>query len=119
MSQATVYRWFDMPQVEMTPKIRRRVVPGEKVMLVEFHLDKGAVVAEHQHHHEQVSQILSGKLEFTVGDQKRVLGPGEVLHIPSNLPHSAVALEATVVNDIFSPPREDFLTSAPPDYMQK
>jgi quercetin dioxygenase-like cupin family protein len=117
MSQATFYRWFDMPQVEMTPKIRRRLVAGEKVMLTEFHLDKGAVVAEHHHHHEQVCQILSGKLEFTVGGQKRVVGPGEVLHIPSNLPHSAVALESSVVNDIFSPPREDFLTDAPTDYM--
>ena len=119
MSQATFYKWFDMPQVDMTPKIRRRLVSGERVMLVEFHLDKGAVVAEHHHPHEQVSHILSGKLEFSVGDQKKVMGPGEVLHIPSNLPHSVVALESAVVMDIISPPREDFLTDAPPDYMQQ
>jgi quercetin dioxygenase-like cupin family protein len=119
MNQGTFYKWADMPQTPMTPQIRRRLVCGEKVMSVEFSLDKGAIIAEHKHPHEQITHIISGKIEFTVGDQKHVMGPGEVLHIPSNIPHSAVALEDTLNIEIFSPPREDFLSDAPPAYMQR
>ena len=119
MSNQTYYKWADIPQTPMTPKIRRRLVSGGKVMSVEFTLDEGAVVSEHTHPHEQISHIISGKLEFNVGGEKKVLGPGEVALIPSNVPHSVVALETTVNIEVFAPPREDFLSDAPPDYMSE
>jgi quercetin dioxygenase-like cupin family protein len=119
MDKGTFRKWEELPQVEMTPKIRRRLVSGDKVMSVEFTLDKGAIIAEHKHPHEQITHIISGKIEFTVNGETRIMEAGEVLYIPSNLPHSAVALEDTINIEIFSPPREDFLTNAPPAYMQQ
>jgi len=103
------YTWADLPQTPMSPQIRRRVVGGDKVMIVEVTLDKGAVVVTHQHPHEQITHPLSGALEFDLDGVKRVVRPGDVAHIPSNAPHRVVALEDTVTLDIFSPPREDFM----------
>ena len=119
MDKGNFYRWADLPQTPMTPQIRRRLVSGEKVMSVEFTLDKGAIIAEHKHPHEQITHIISGKIEFMVGGEKFLLEGGDVLHIPSNLPHSAVALEDTINIEIFSPPREDFLSNETPAYMKK
>ncbi len=119
MTKGTFYKWDDMPQTEMTPQIRRRVVSGEKVMSVQFIINKGAVISEHKHPHEQISHMISGAVEFDVAGEKRIIRGGEVLHIPSNVPHSAVALEDSVNIEIFSPPREDFLSNEPPAYMQE
>jgi quercetin dioxygenase-like cupin family protein len=118
MKKAVFNRWEDMPQTEMTPQIRRRLISGDHVMAVEFRFDKGAIIAEHHHMHEQLSHIISGKAEFAVGGETRVMETGDVLYIPANIPHSAAILEDTVTLDIFSPPREDFLASTPPGYMK-
>ena len=115
---STFYKWDNMPQAEMTPTLRLRPLGGQSVMAVEVTLDRGGIVAEHQHPHEQISLMISGKLEFTVGNEKKIVGPGEAVHIPPNVPHSVVVLENTVVYDIFSPPREDFLTDETPEYMK-
>ncbi len=118
MTEGTFYTWDDLPQTDVTPKIKRRLVSGQKVMSVQFVLEKGAIVAEHQHPHEQISHIISGKIEFVVGGQKQVMQAGDVLHIPSHVSHSAVALADTLNIEIFSPPREDFLSTETPDYMK-
>lgn len=114
----TYYTWADLPQSPMTPQIRRRLVSGEKLMSVYFNLDKGAIIGEHQHPHEQITHIIAGQIEFDVGGKKKVMNPGDVLVVPSNVPHSAVALEETINIEVFSPPREDFLSDTPPDYME-
>ena len=118
MSKGKSFTWAELPQTDMTPQIRRRLVSGEQVMSVYFNLDKGAIVGEHHHPHEQISHIISGQIEFEVGGEKHMMKSGDVLVIPGNVPHSAVALEDTVNIEIFSPPREDFLSDAPPAYMQ-
>jgi quercetin dioxygenase-like cupin family protein len=109
MSEVTFVTWAELSQVDIVPGVRRRHLSGENVMLVEVTLANGAVVPEHQHPHEQISQVLSGKLELVVGGQKQVVGPGQAALIPSNVRHLATALEPTITLDIFSPPREDFL----------
>lgn len=116
--KGTFYKWADLPQTELAPKIRRRIISGKKIMSVEFALDKGAVIAEHAHPHEQISHVISGALEFNMGGAKQVVSSGGVVVIPSNVPHSVVAMEDTINIEIFSPPREDFLTGESPDYMQ-
>lgn len=118
MTQATFHTWADLPEVALTPQIKRRLVVGEKVMLVTLTIAKDAVVGQHHHPHEQVSYILSGLLEFEINGEKRVVGSGEVVVLPSNIPHAVVALEDTLVIDVFSPPREDFLTDETPAYMR-
>ena len=81
-------------------------------MLAQVFLDEGCIVPQHSHENEQLTYILEGKLRFFLGeDESEVVdvGVGEVLHIPSGLPHKAVALEDTLDVDIFNPPRQDWL----------
>lgn len=90
------------------PLLSRRRVMGEKMMISEITLDKGCEVPVHHHENEQFSLVLSGWLRFTTvsagkNTQHDVRG-GEVLHLPSNVPHSVVAMEETLVLDLFSPP---------------
>jgi quercetin dioxygenase-like cupin family protein len=81
-------------------------------MMAHVFLDEGAVVPKHSHDNEQFTYILSGALRFWIGEdgeREMVLGAGEVLHIPSGVPHRAQALEDTLDLDIFCPPRTDWL----------
>jgi quercetin dioxygenase-like cupin family protein len=106
------YRWEDMPKEELTPQIGRRMVTGERVMLAHVYFAKGSVVPRHSHDNEQLTYILEGTLRFWLGedDAETVdVAAGEVLHIPSNVPHRAEALEDTLDVDIFAPPRQDWL----------
>ncbi len=114
MTKPTVrhVRWDDLPRERVTDVIHRRLVTGERMMLAHVYLDKGAVVPMHQHENEQLTYILKGALKFRIGgDEPRevVVRAGEVLHLPSNVPHEATALEDTLDVDIFSPPRADWL----------
>ncbi len=111
-SAVQFYRWDDMPKEQVTPMLSRRLVTGERMMLAHVYLDKGAVVPKHSHHNEQLTYILEGALRFWIGEdgtEEVVVRAGEVLHIPSNVPHKAEALEDTLDVDIFSPPRQDWL----------
>jgi quercetin dioxygenase-like cupin family protein len=108
----TFFRWDDMPWEQVTAQLKRKLVTGDQMMLAHVWLDKGCVVPKHQHHNEQLTYIVSGALHFYIGeDQKEevIVRAGEVLHIPSNVPHKAVALEDTLDVDIFSPPRQDWI----------
>lgn len=111
-ASATLYRWDDLPRERLNPKLERQLVTGERTMLAHVHLAAGCVVPKHSHDNEQFTYIVSGALKFRLGeDGKRevVVRAGEVLHIPSNLPHEAEALEDTLDLDVFTPPRADWL----------
>ena len=106
------YRWDDMPKEPVNPLLDRRLVTGERIMLAHVYLKKGCVVPRHAHENEQLTYVLEGALHFWLGEDESeevVVRAGEVLTIPSNLPHKALALEDTLDVDIFSPPREDWL----------
>ena len=111
-SKVRFFRWTDIPKEQVTDTISRRLVTGDRMMLAHVYLDKGAIVPKHSHENEQLTYILEGALRFWIGeDQKEeiVVNAGEVLHIPSNVPHKAEALEDTLDVDVFSPPRQDWL----------
>jgi quercetin dioxygenase-like cupin family protein len=100
----------ETPPVEPTPGVlRRTLVWGERMLFVEFVLPKGSGVPPHHHPHEQVGYVVSGRMEFTIGDEVRVLGPGDAYLMPGDVGHSTRALEDSVVIDVFSPVREDYL----------
>ena len=106
------FRWEDMPRERVTDAIERRIITGDRLMLAHVYLKKGCIVPKHQHENEQLTYILEGALRFWIGeDQKQevIVRAGEVLHIPSNVPHKAEALEDTLDVDVFSPPRADWL----------
>jgi len=108
----THYRWSDLPKEEVNPQLSRRLISGERLMLTNVYLDKGCIVPKHSHENEQLTWIVEGVLRFWLGeDESEVVdvSAGEVLHIPSNVPHKAEALETTLDVDIFSPPRQDWL----------
>jgi quercetin dioxygenase-like cupin family protein len=110
--EATFYCWNDMPKERVTDLLDRRLVTGERVMLAHVYLKKGCVVPKHSHENEQVTYVLEGALHFWLGEEQkeeRIVRAGDVLHIPPNLPHKAVALEDTLDLDVFSPPRQDWL----------
>ena len=114
MSDAAVrhFRWSDLPEERVTDVITRKLITGDGMMLAHVYLKKGALVPQHSHHNEQLTYILSGALHFRIGanrDQEVTVREGEVLHIPSNVPHEASALEDTLDVDIFNPPRQDWL----------
>ena len=109
---ASWYRWDDMPRERVSGKLERRLITGERMMLAHVYLAKGCIVPKHSHENEQLTYVLEGALKFWLGEDERderVVGPGEVLLIPSNLPHKAEALEDTLDVDVFSPPRQDWI----------
>ena len=115
------YRWDDMPKENVTEMLDRRLITGDRMMLAHVYLKKGAIVPRHAHENEQLTYILEGALRFWIGeDESEVLDvrAGEVLHIPSNVPHKAEALEDTLDVDIFSPPRQDWLEKTD-DYLRQ
>ena len=103
------YTWEQMQMEEMSELIGRKIISGEKAMVAQVFLKKGAVVPEHFHESEQITYILDGALKFELEGREVVVGKGQVLRIPSNVPHRAVALEDTLDLDIFSPIRHDWL----------
>lgn len=83
---------------------------GQSMMLSLAELQPEAVVEEHSHPHEQVGMVVEGQARFIVGDEERVLGPGDMYFIPGNVPHRVIALEEGCrALDIFHPIREDYL----------
>jgi quercetin dioxygenase-like cupin family protein len=107
------FRWDDMPKENLNPLLDRRLITGERMMLAHVYLKKGCVVPRHSHENEQLTYVLEGALHFWLGEDESeevVVRAGEVLTIPSNLPHKALALEDTLDVDVFSPPRQDWLS---------
>jgi quercetin dioxygenase-like cupin family protein len=101
----------------ITDKITRRVLAGEKGMMVWWNMKAGAQAAAHAHPHEQIVWMLKGKMEFRIGGERRVLHAGEVAVIPGGVEHEGSCQEDTEVVDMFVPPREDFLSGGAPAYM--
>ncbi len=107
-----LYRWDDIPRERVTDEIDRKLITGDRIMLAHVFLKQGSVVPMHSHENEQLTYLLGGALKFWIGNEDAepiVVREGEVLHIPSNVPHKAEALEDTFDVDIFSPPRQDWL----------
>jgi quercetin dioxygenase-like cupin family protein len=101
--------WELIETERLSDRITRQMLNGEHDTIARIWLAQGAVVPRHAHPSEQYTLILSGALQFTLDDREVVVHPGEILFIPSNVPHAAVALEDTVDLDIFSPRREDWI----------
>jgi quercetin dioxygenase-like cupin family protein len=104
------FTWESVPLEVMSDMISRKVISGDKAMVSQVFLKKGAVVPEHHHESEQLTYIMDGALKFELEGREVIVRKGEVLRIPSNVPHRAVALEDTLDLDIFSPIRTDWLT---------
>jgi quercetin dioxygenase-like cupin family protein len=99
-----------MPSREIAPGVKIRIIVGQGLMLGFIDLAEGAAVPMHQHVHEQAGVVLAGTVEMSVGDEKRLLGPGDAYAIPANTPHAARPVGGPArVLDAFHPPREDYV----------
>jgi quercetin dioxygenase-like cupin family protein len=111
-TKAVHYSWEQLPKEALKPGLDRRLISTDRMMIAHVYLDEGCVVPKHEHENEQLTYILEGVLRFWLGDDEAQIvdvAAGEVLHIPSHLPHRAEALERTLDVDIFCPPRADWL----------
>lgn len=95
-------------QVEMIPGFKARFVHSESMTISHWDIKKGSKLPEHQHHHEQISQVLVGRFGLTVDGVTQELAPGKIAVIPSNAVHSGIAITDRKVMDIFHPVREDY-----------
>jgi len=105
-------RWDDSQREQLMTGVQRRFLYGDKAMLAQIWIAKGTTVPKHVHPAEQLSYIVEGALRLRLGDdlsEVHDVRAGEVLVIPSNVPHEATALEDTYDLDVFSPPREDWI----------
>jgi unsaturated pyranuronate lyase len=103
-------RWAGIKEEKLNDKITRKLAVGQNEMIGRLRLAKGAVVPPHKHLSEQITMVMSGAIRFTIGGQDITVGAGEVLVIPPNIVHSAIALEDSDDIDAFSPLREDWLS---------
>ena len=110
MTTARVHRWDEIALEKITEMISQKIVTGEREMLAQIYLKRGALVPVHSHDSEQMTYILQGALKVVVGGDVLTVREGEVLHVPSGVPHQAEALEDTLELDVFSPIRRDWIT---------
>ncbi len=89
--------------------VRRTLAVGERTLLVEWSMAQGAEVKLHQHEYEQIGYLVSGGIDMTIGDETQHLNPGDGYVAPPGVPHAAVASMDSVIVDIFSPVRPDYV----------
>ena len=98
----------NIKEKELFQGIRARFIHTQNNTIGYVELDKGAILPEHAHIHEQTTQIIEGELELTVDGKTEIFSPGMTITIPSNITHSAIALTNCKVTDVFYPVREDY-----------
>lgn len=94
---------------QLSPSIGRQVLHTGSVTLARIVLAAGAHVPRHEHESEQIANLLEGRLRFTIGGEVQEVAAGESVSIPAWAPHEVEALADSVVLDVFSPPRADWL----------
>lgn len=121
LRQARKYAWTDVPAEQLNPSMVRRMVHGNSVLVADMCFKDGFVVPLHQHVNEQVTLVKSGTIRFRLGagrEQVIDVHPGEVLVIPSDLPHEAQMIGDVEEMDVFTPLREDWLGGTD-DYLRR
>jgi quercetin dioxygenase-like cupin family protein len=116
-AHARIHRWDEIALEKVTEMISRKIVRGEREMLAQIYLKRGALVPMHAHQSEQMTYVLQGALRFLVDGVEITVREGEVLHIPSLVAHQSEALEDTLELDVFSPIRSDWVESVDADQL--
>lgn len=113
--------WETVATEEVNPSMARKIITGEKLMIARMNFKDGFIVPLHSHIHEQVTQVISGSMRFWFGENKEQsmdLHAGDVVVIPSNLPHEALMIGDVEEVDTWAPPRQDWLDKTD-DYLRK
>jgi quercetin dioxygenase-like cupin family protein len=113
--------WDEMELETVNDGMRRRIVTGEKMTVARIYFDDGFVVPMHSHHNEQITQVLKGRMHFVFGGEEPkelMLGPGDAVVIPANVPHQATCIGDVEEMDMWAPRREDWLDGSD-DYLRQ
>ena len=113
-----LFAWDSVRKEQMNPKVSRKVVNGERMTVAQISIAKDGAVPVHQHENEQMTYVMEGVLKFDIAGKETIVRKGEILHIPSNVPHGVVALEDALSLEIFVPVRLDWMTGQD-DYLRK
>jgi quercetin dioxygenase-like cupin family protein len=105
----SLYNWSAVPEEKMNPLFTRKVIHTERMTIARLRISKGALVPLHRHENEQVSMVETGSLRFELDGKEIVVGAGDSLVIPPNVPHMVEATDDCVVTDLFTPRREDWI----------
>ena len=108
-SDPIVHRWDEVGLEKVTELISRKIVTGDRQMVAQVYLKRGAQVPMHAHESEQLVYVLQGALRCRVGDAELTVREGDVLHVPSGVRHQAEAIEDTFELAMFSPIRKEWL----------
>ena len=104
-----LHRWGDIPDEPLKELLTRKFITSDRMTIAQLVLKKGCTVPKHSHENEQISYVVNGALQFDIDGEEIIVREGEILVIPPNAVHGAVALEDTLDLDVFSPPRQDWL----------
>jgi quercetin dioxygenase-like cupin family protein len=113
--------WDEVELETVNPQMQRRIVTGERLTVARIYFKDGFLVPMHSHEQEQVTQVISGNMRFTIGDNREKvfeLGPGDVIVIPSKVPHEALCIGDVEEMDTWSPRRDDWLNKTD-DYLRQ
>lgn len=102
------YVFSNIESFEITRGFHARLIHSETMTIAYIEVEEGAILPEHAHVHEQVTNMLEGEFEFILEGERLLLRAGESVVIPSMTPHSGRALTKCKIFDVFSPVREDF-----------
>ena len=108
-----LHRWDEIALEKVTEMISRKIITGEREMVTQIYLKKGAIVPMHSHESEQMTYVLQGGLRFLIHGEEITVREGEVLHIPSGVEHQSEALDDTFELDLFSPIRTEWMEADP------
>jgi quercetin dioxygenase-like cupin family protein len=97
-----------LPEREPVAGYRGRFVHTEHMTVAHWRIAAGHSIPEHHHPHEQVVNVLEGEFELQLGGETRVLGPGSVAVIPSDVPHAGRSVTDCHIIDVFHPVRDDY-----------
>jgi len=100
-----------MESKELVKGFHAKFIHSENMTLAYWNIEDGAELPEHSHPHEQVTNLLEGTFELIIGGERKMVGPGEVAIIPSNVVHKGRAITACKIIDVFYPLREDYIKS--------
>ena len=104
-----LHRWDEIALDKVTEMLSRKIVSGEREMIVQVYVKRGCLVPMHSHPSEQMTYVLQGALKFLIHGEEITVREGEVLHIPPGVEHQAEALDDTFELDLFSPIRVEWL----------
>ena len=104
----TFLQLADIEEKELVPGYHVKFVHSEHMTFAHWRIDKGATLPLHSHPHEQVANLIEGTFELQVGDETRIVGPGDVAVIPGGVEHTGTAITDCRIIDVFYPIREDY-----------